>query len=601
MADRTCTNCKHKFKYPNLLKNHFKNAYHCLLTEDEINTFYNNINNNILNNNEIINNNNNIINDNNNIDNNILNDNEIINNKIINNDNEIINNNNNITNDNEIINNNNNIINDNEIINNNNINNINKCIKCNKTFNNKKSLTRHHKETKCGKSQQINQQTVSNQINNNVTTIISSLSPELQAELQTEINKIILQQQAELTKTILQQITNNIPINNPITNPIINNTTNNNDNNHHNTQHTDNSNTLNQNTLNQNITINNHITHIMPFGYERLPNIPQSRMKQLLTLGDEGVIEIVKLVCEQDENKNFYKLNMNKSNISYLNKEYKVNICQESELKEKLLKQCVVLTYQMFVACSPILSNYEIEYINSNLQNISKKMKEEIYDNGLRNIIEYELRNNSKITKDRITKYTEVINSYPEVKQKAISNCIEVLKKKEDNKHKLKPYFTIKRINRILGYPLEHTDMNEEEAFTNFALNRFEDTKYYKYWIKRIKDETKLINKNPNKTITDIVNLDRRKKNINVKLQYMKEINDIIGTFDANDNPIITLEKFYVKIADEYTIENNKKQNMGERYNYNSEEDEEDDEDSNSSSNTGIANEEEEVVSISSY
>ena len=552
MADRTCTNCKHKFKYPNLLKHHFKNSYHCLLTEDEINTFYNNINNN-----------NNIVNNN------------IVNNNIINNI------------------------------------NINKCIKCNKSFDNNKSLNRHHKETKCGKSQQIHQQEasnqVNNQVNNNVTTIISSLSPELQAELQTEINKIILQQQAELTKTILQQITNNIPILNPITNPIINNnttnnnTTNNNDNNHHNTQHTDNSNTLNQNTLNQNITINNHITHIMPFGYERLPNIPQSRMKQLLTLGDEGVIEIVKLVCEQDENKNFYKLNMNKSNISYLNKEYKVNICQESELKEKLLKQCVVLTYQMFVACSPILSNYEIEYINSNLQNISKKMKEEIYDNGLRNIIEYELRNNSKITKDRITKYTEVINSYPEVKQKAISNCIEVLKKKEDNKHKLKPYFTIKRINRRLGDPLEHPDMNEEEAFTNFALNRFEDTKYYKYWIKRIKDETKLINKNPNKTITDIVNLDRRKKSINVKLQYMKEINDIIGTFDANDNPIITLEKFYVKIADEYTIENNKKQNMGERYNYNSEEDEEDDEDINSSINTGIANEEEEVVSINSY
>ena len=552
MADRTCTNCKHKFKYPNLLKHHFKNSYHCLLTEDEINTFYNNINNN-----------NNIVNNN------------IVNNNIINNI------------------------------------NINKCIKCNKSFDNNKSLNRHHKETKCGKSQQIHQQEasnqVNNQVNNNVNTIISSLSPELQAELQTEINKIILQQQAELTKTILQQITNNIPILNPITNPIINNnttnnnTTNNNDNNHHNTQHTDNSNTLNQNTLNQNITINNHITHIMPFGYERLPNIPQSRMKQLLTLGDEGVIEIVKLVCEQDENKNFYKLNMNKSNISYLNKEYKVNICQESELKEKLLKQCVVLTYQMFVACSPILSNYEIEYINSNLQNISKKMKEEIYDNGLRNIIEYELRNNSKITKDRITKYTEVINSYPEVKQKAISNCIEVLKKKEDNKHKLKPYFTIKRINRRLGDPLEHPDMNEEEAFTNFALNRFEDTKYYKYWIKRIKDETKLINKNPNKTITDIVNLDRRKKSINVKLQYMKEINDIIGTFDSNDNPIITLEKFYVKIADEYTIENNKKQNMGERYNYNSEEDEEDDEDINSSINTGIANEEEEVVSINSY
>ena len=185
------------------------------------------------------------------------------------------------------------------------------------------------------------------------------------------------------------------------------------------------------------------------------------------------LIEIVKLVCEQDENKNFYKLNMNKSNISYLSKEYKVNVCQESELKEKLLKQCVVLTYQMLVACSPILTNYEIEYINSNLQNISKKMKEEIYDNGLRNIIEYELRNNSKLTKERITKYADVIKCEPEVKKKAIDNCIEVLKTKKNTDKKLIPYFTMKRLNRRLGDPLEHPDMNEEEAFMDFTLSSF--------------------------------------------------------------------------------------------------------------------------------
>jgi hypothetical protein len=268
---------------------------------------------------------------------------------------------------------------------------------------------------------------------------------------------------------------------------------------------------------------------------------------------------------------------MNKSNISYLSKEYKVNVCQESELKEKLLKQCVVLTYQMLVACSPLLTNDEIEYINSNLQNISKKMKEEIYDNGLRNIIEYELRNNSKVTKERITKYADVVNCEPAVKKKAIDNCIEILKTKKNTDKNLIPYLTMKKINRRLGDPLEHPDMDEEDAFMDFTLNRFEYTKYYIYWTKRIEDEEQLINTNPNKTIADIINLDSRTKNINTKMQYMKEINDSIGKVDTNNIPIITINNFYVKIADEYIIENNRKQNMGERYNYNSEAEETDD------------------------
>ena len=412
-----------------------------------------------------------------------------------------------------------------------------KCEICEKSFSRKSTMLNHQDNSQCGKL--ILEKT--NLIQIQLT------KEELDKIIDNRIQQQIQQQQIQPTQ---QQI--------------------NNDNNHHNTTTTN---------SNNNLIVNNNtiVQHIYPLGFERLPDIPQSRMKRLLTLGDEGVIEIVKLVCEQDENKNFYKLNMNKSNISYLSKEYKVNVCQESELKEKLLKQCVVLTYQMLVACSPLLTNGEIEYINSNLQNISKKMKEEIYDNGLRNIIEYELRNNSKVTKERITKYADVIKCEPEVKKKAIDNCIEILKTKKNTDKNLIPYLTMKRINRRLGDPLEHPDMDEEDAFMDFTLNRFEYTKYYIYWTKRIEDEEQLINTSPNKTIADIINLDSRTKNINTKMQYMKEINDSIGKVDTNNIPIITINNFYVKIADEYIIENNRKQNMGDRYNYNSEAEETDD------------------------
>ena len=129
------------------------------------------------------------------------------------------------------------------------------------------------------------------------------------------------------------------------------------------------------NNISNNLTINNNnitiIQHINPAGFETLPeNLDETEMLRLLNLEDKGVIEIVKLVCEQEENKNFYKL----------------DICQDKELKDKLLKQCIILTYRMLVNCSSLMTSEQIYRITSNLQNISDKMKEEIFDNGLKNI-----------------------------------------------------------------------------------------------------------------------------------------------------------------------------------------------------------------------
>ena len=37
-----CPKCNHDFKYKSLLKTHFKNVYHCMLDEEEINNYFNN-------------------------------------------------------------------------------------------------------------------------------------------------------------------------------------------------------------------------------------------------------------------------------------------------------------------------------------------------------------------------------------------------------------------------------------------------------------------------------------------------------------------------------------------------------------------------------
>ena len=309
----------------------------------------------------------------------------------------------------------------------------------------------------------------------------------------------------------------------------------------------------NERIINNNLTINNTIVqHIYPLGYEKLPNISQEEMIRLLELGDEGVIEIVKLVCEQDENKNFYKLNMNKNNISFLSNQYKIDVCQETELKQTLLKQCVILTYQMLIACSPILSSEKIYGINSTLQNMSSKMKEEIYDNGLKNIIEYELRNNNKITKNKIKKYTKEINDNTNIKEQAVVNYKNILQLKDNTVKSLSPCISLYEINNKLGDPLTLPEMTFEFTYRDFDTKRFEDTTYLKYWNQRIIDELKYIKLHPNVSLCDIANLEKRKQNILNNLEFMKEQSCKMREYDNNHNRLITKDNFRLEIALDY-------------------------------------------------
>ena len=315
------------------------------------------------------------------------------------------------------------------------------------------------------------------------------------------------------------------------------------------------------NNINNNLIINNNnitiIQHINPVGFETLPeNLDQIEMLRLLNLEDKGVIEIVKLVCEQEENKNFFKLNMNKNNISYLNNNYKIDICQDKELKEKLLKQCVILTYRMLISCSSLMTSEQIYKINSNLQNISQKMKEEIFDNGLKNIIEYELRNNSKIIKDKITKYTKEIKSNQEIKEQALNNYNKILQIKEDTNKNKNPNISLNEINNKLGNPITLQFLEKEFMFNEFNTKRYEYTTYYKYWLKRIKDELKYINTHPNKTIGDIAYYETRKTEILEKIEKMKIINSQMREYDIDNNFIITYDNFNVEIANDYIREN---------------------------------------------
>ena len=313
----------------------------------------------------------------------------------------------------------------------------------------------------------------------------------------------------------------------------------------------------NERIINNNLTINNTIIqHIYPLGYEKLPNISQQEMIKLLELGDKGVIEIVKLVCEQDENKNFYKINLNKNNISYLSNQYKIDICQETELKKTLLKQCVILTYQMLIVCSPLLSSEKIYEINSNLKKMSDKMKAEIYDNGLKNIIEYELRTNNKITKDKITKYTKEINENTTIKEEAIGKYNTILQLKDTTNKSLTKGISLFEINEKLGDPISIPEMAFEYTYNDFNTKRFEYTTYLNYWNKRMNDEEQYIKLHPKTSLCDVFNFEERKKDINNKIAFMKTQSEDMRRCDNQNKILINKDNFEVLIAHAYINEN---------------------------------------------
>jgi len=395
------------------------------------------------------------------------------------------------------------------------------CNKCKIQFEKQSLLLRHQKS--CTNS--------STSVKNNKSQQIQELREQIQ-ELREQIQSTHIKKPKTNKKIQIVNITNN---NNNLT--------------------VNSSNNSNNNTLNANSSIN----HIYPLGFEKLPLISQEEMLRLLELGDKGVVEIVKLVCDQDENKNFYKINMNKSNISYLSNQYKIDVCQEAELKQTLLKQCVILTYQMLIICSPLLSSDKIFFINSNLQNISTKMKEEIYEHGLKNIIEYELRNNSKNTKDKIKKYTKEINDNVDIKEQALLKYNTILQIKENTNKSLSPEITLYEINHKLGNPLKLKEMSFEFTYNEFNTKRFEETTYFRYWTKRISDEDAYIKEHELASIGDIANLENRKNDILNKIEFMKEQSIKMREYDNYNNSLVNEDNFRVEIANDYIRENNRK------------------------------------------
>ena len=297
----------------------------------------------------------------------------------------------------------------------------------------------------------------------------------------------------------------------------INNTTNNNTNN----------NTINNNTTNNTInnTINNNTTiiqHINPFGFEDVRAIPIPEMKTILNSGDKAGFQIIKSIYNKIENKNFYKPNMSRPEIACLNTDFNLTIYKSKEFCDALFDRCIAFLHHMLYLCKNEYSKNTIKNIYENIEYIETTIRTEIYDKQLQNIIESEFRNNNIDNKDRINKFIKETKENIETKEqsKSLLNNILTLTNESNNEYRIS--ITDDEINRVFGDPKVLLGLIKKELIEEFTFKRYDETKFWKFWKDRIKNETTYINKCKTAKIGDMKIIKQRQMKIELMLNIIK-------------------------------------------------------------------------------
>ena len=373
------------------------------------------------------------------------------------------------------------------------------CNNCNSNFKHKTSLYKHRRISKCARTIISNLEQISNNVQNNTPTL------------------------------------NNIPNQ-------INNTTNNNNNN-----------IINNNNNNNNIinnTINNtiNITYINPFGFEDVRAIPIPEMKTILNSGDKAGFQIIKSIYNKIENKNFYKPNMSRPEIACLNTDFNLTIYKCKEFCDALFDRCIAFLHHMLFLCKNEYSKNAIKNIYENIEYIETTMRTEIYDKKLQNIIESEFRNNNIDNKDRINKFIKETKYNIGTKEQSLFLLNNILSLNNESSKEYKISITDDELNRVFGDPKVLLGLNKKEFIEEFTFKRYDETKFWKFWNDRIKNETTYINKCKTATIGDMKTIKQRQKKIELMLNIIKARADNLKGGDLID---LDVEGFIIEQMDD--------------------------------------------------
>jgi len=282
-------------------------------------------------------------------------------------------------------------------------------------------------------------------------------------------------------------------------------------------------NNITNNTIIQNVQVQT-IQHINPFGFEDVRTIPISEMKQILHSGENAGLNIIKIIYNKLENKNFYKPNMSRPEIAFLNEDFNLTIYKTREFADALFDRCIVFLHHILFICKNEMTINNIKTIYENIEHIENNIRSEIYDKKLQTIIESEVRNNNLATKNKISKYIKDIKEIPDIHTNAINKIKKVIELNKHSNNEYKITLSDKEFNEKIGNPKTALGLSFEDIQVDMAFNRFEDTKFYKFWKDRINIEQNFIENyyDGNSNIGDIINIRKRKNNIEQMLDIIK-------------------------------------------------------------------------------
>jgi hypothetical protein len=256
------------------------------------------------------------------------------------------------------------------------------------------------------------------------------------------------------------------------------------------------------NDINNNEVVNNYITHfhINPFGLENSNFLTNDQKLNILHSGHLAGVKILTLVYNKRENKNFFKTNKKNTHITFIDKDYELNILEEHAFKKKLYANGTNLLYSIFLESLPNLSIEQRINISDNINYIENDMYKEIFNNSLSNV---KKEMNGELNQI-IKKQTELNNSSIKIfANNFIDNIIknpnnlklaktEVIKKQRKNKI---INMQINGINEDIYSIVTPNTCNLALLAENLCMNFYDDTDFYKNLIIMEKKEEELLKK----------------------------------------------------------------------------------------------------------
>jgi hypothetical protein len=244
--------------------------------------------------------------------------------------------------------------------------------------------------------------------------------------------------------------------------------------------------TINSNSNNNNNSItNNNITLpniINPFGCEDISFITDDEKLQILK-SSNGVELALEKIYSKPENRNFYKPNANKDNVSVLNKDMKIQVKKQKQFNEQMINHGVLVMERMFYTCKNRLSFADQLLIWNNIEENRELLR---FESNLTTILSVmETCFQDAISKEIFKKFSDKINreeTFRLEKLNIVKELLIELERFNNDRNNITIDDDFLRTEVWTKEEHKQSNVDGSEPCNNLALRHMENTPRYNFF-----------------------------------------------------------------------------------------------------------------------